>query len=119
MIIDDTVRSLLCEVLAVHGSGADDNKGTGEWHTRAMRLEEAITRTLLAPAAITGGKPPMACYSIAKALQACRDYLDGIPESAAGGDNEARRLVRMADRALNAPIAPRAEKAVDTGRNSR
>lgn len=106
MIIDDNMRSLLCEVLAVHGPASDDDKGTDKWHARAARLEEAITRALLAPAAIAGGKPPMAYYSVFRALQACRDYLDGIPESAAGGDDEARRLVRMADRALNAPIAP-------------
>lgn len=106
MTVDDNMRRLLCEVLAVHGSAADDDKGTGEWHARAMRLEEAITRALLAPAAVTCGRHPMASYSLSKALQACRNYLDGIPKPVAGDDDEARRLVRMADRALNAPIAP-------------
>lgn len=30
------------------------------------------------------------------ALQFCYEYLDGIPESAAGGDDEAMRLARIA-----------------------
>jgi hypothetical protein len=34
------------------------------------------------------------------ALRACADYLDCIPEGAAGGDDEARRLVKMARKAL-------------------
>lgn len=93
MIIDDTVRSLLREVLAVHGAEADDQKGTGEWWMRAIRLEGLIKAALKAP-----GYNPVP--GLSEALRGCRDYLDGIPESAAGGDDEARRLVRMADRAL-------------------
>ena len=93
MIMDDNIRRLLQEVLAVHGPAADDWKGTGEWHARATRLESAIAAALMAP-----GYNPVPFLS--EALRGCRDYLDGIPESAAGGDDEARRLVRMADRAL-------------------
>jgi hypothetical protein len=35
------------------------------------------------------------------ALRECSEYLSDIPESAAGGDDEAGRLVRMAAAALN------------------
>ena len=35
------------------------------------------------------------------ALQLCYEYLDGIPESAAGGDDEAVRLARIAKTVLN------------------
>jgi hypothetical protein len=41
-----------------------------------------------------------AAPALCEALQACRDYLDAIPESAAGGDDEAISLVRKADAVL-------------------
>lgn len=40
-------------------------------------------------------------FEVREALQLCYEYLDGIPESAAGGDDEAVRLARIAKNALN------------------
>jgi hypothetical protein len=40
--------------------------------------------------------------ALAAALRDCRDYLECIPEAAAGGDDEAGRLTRLANAALTA-----------------
>jgi hypothetical protein len=50
--------------------------------------------------ASANGKPDMCGSAAREALRACCDYLDCIPESAAGGDDEALRLVKMARAAL-------------------
>lgn len=39
--------------------------------------------------------------ALAVALRQCRDYLSGIPESAAGGDDEAMRLTRSTSELLD------------------
>lgn len=49
-----------------------------------------------------GAEADATIAELLEALQACRDYLSSIPESAAGGDDDAVRLVRDAETAIKA-----------------
>jgi hypothetical protein len=90
-----------------------DTKFTqGPWRigTPPPNGEQTIgtTQGLMVAVATTGGDTPTlsnarliaAAPALFSALQAAAEYLDGIPESAVGGDDDAVRIARNAFAAL-------------------
>jgi hypothetical protein len=66
-----------------------------------VNMEKAISDTQYEREVAREERIAAAAPDLHAALQFCYEYLDGIPESAAGGDDEAVRLARIAKIVLN------------------